>query len=233
MNRPDNLPDIANCFRLMEEYAMLPNIRRHSIMVARVALLILDGLSQNRTIQPFLPDRPLVAAGALLHDIAKTPCLHNDGDHARVGGEICDRLGFPEIARIVEEHVLLRNHDDERRRRGEFSARELIYYADKRVRHEEVVSLDERLDYIVERYGGGEAEIERRIRENFVRCVQLEYFLFSFLPFSPADLAQLVRNYGGENLAGEMFPAEGMTYPGREQETGQVGSGLIDSMVRG
>ena len=44
----------------------------------------------------------------------------------------------------------------QRRRRGIFTAREIIYYADKRVRHEEIVSLDDRLEYILEHYGLGD-----------------------------------------------------------------------------
>ena len=187
-----SIPDVTHCFRLMDEYAMLPNIRRHSIMVARVALQLMEGLAQNEIAAPCIPDRTLITAGALLHDIAKTPCLQSGGDHARAGAEICDRLGYPEIARIVEEHVVLRDHDLTRCRQGVFTASEVIYYADKRVRHEEIVSLEIRLEYILERYGAGKPEIERRIRENFACCVQLEDSLFSFLTFSPAELAQLV-----------------------------------------
>ena len=187
---------------------MLPNIRRHSVMVARVALQLVEGLAQNAKTEPCIPDRALITAGALLHDIAKTPCLQTGGDHARAGAEICERLGYPEIARIVEEHVLLRDHDSARRKQGMFTAREVIYYADKRVRHEEIVSLEDRLEYILERYGAGKLEIERRIRENFARCVQLEYFLFSFLPFSPEQLAQLVLRRREEAPSGQ-FPFEG------------------------
>lgn len=203
-----NIPDVAHCFRLMDEYAMLPNIRRHSVMVARVALQLMEGLAKNGIAGPCLPDRALIAAGALLHDIAKTPCLQTGGDHARAGAEICARLGYPEIAAIVAEHVLLRDHDRARRKQGKFTACEIIYYADKRVRHEEIVGLEDRLDYILERYGAGEPGIERRIRENFAKCVELEHSLFSFLPFSPEQLAQLVPRQG-EGTPAELSSFEG------------------------
>jgi putative nucleotidyltransferase with HDIG domain len=216
------IPDVAHCFRLMDEYAMLPNIRRHSVMVARVALQLMDGLAHNERISSWLPDRDLVAAGALLHDIAKTPCLQSGDDHARAGAEICERLGYPEIARIVAEHVVLRDHDRARNELGKFTAREIIYYADKRVRHEEIVSLQERLVYILERYGAGEPEIERRIRENFAGCVQLENSLFSFLSFVPAQLAQLVPGHR-EGAPLELFPAgSAVECSGRVKGEGQV-----------
>ncbi|MCL7488333.1 MAG: HD domain-containing protein [Desulfobulbaceae bacterium] len=187
-----DIPDIARCFQLMDEYAMLPNIREHSVIVARAALRIIEGFEEGEPIPPAIPDRCLVAAGALLHDIAKTPCLKNGCDHARKGAEICLHLGYPEIASIVEEHVILRDHDAKRRSLGLFNAREIIYYADKRVRHEEIVSLEDRLEYILEHYGNGDPEMHRLIRINFNRCVELEEFLFAFLPFSPDQLAEEV-----------------------------------------
>lgn len=176
----------------MEEYGMLPNIRRHSITVTRVALQLLEGFRENRSLQVELPERELIVAGALLHDIAKTPCLRNGGDHAMAGAEICTELGFPEIARIVGQHVILTDHDPARYERGVFSATEIIYYADKRVRHEEIVSLEDRLEYILENYGMGDLMLHKLIRENFQKCVRLEQYFFSFLNFQPEQLAEKV-----------------------------------------
>lgn len=187
-----NIPGIAECFQLMDEYAMLPNIRRHSVIVARAALWIIEGFGKSELIPPAMPDRSLVAAGSLLHDIAKTPCLRNGCDHAREGAEICLRLGYPEIASIVGEHVVLKSYDEKLWSRGVFRAGEIIYYADKRVRHEEIVSLEDRLEYILERYGNGDPEMHRLIRRNFDKCVELEGHLFAFLPFSPVQLAEQV-----------------------------------------
>lgn len=183
-----NIPTITECIRLMEQYEMLENIRHHSLVVARIADLLVDGL-QNMVGDHPVPDRNLVIAGALLHDIAKTPCLKNACDHALAGAEICDRHGYPEIARIVEEHVILKDHDPVRYEQGHFTAREIVYYADKRVRHTEIVSLDDRLIYILEHYGNGDSYIHERIRENFNKCVQIEQFMFRFLSFTPDGLA--------------------------------------------
>lgn len=188
----DRIPDVAQCFQLMEEYGMLPNIRRHSIVVAQVALQLIEGFEQSKILPASIPDRDLVVAGALLHDIAKTPCLKNGCDHAREGADICLQLGYPEIASIVEEHVILKDHNAERRSQGLFHATEIIYYADKRVRHEEIVSLDDRLEYILEHYGNGEPWLHKLIRINFQKCVDLERHLFTFLPFSTVQLSEIV-----------------------------------------
>jgi len=184
----------------MEEYAMLPNIRRHSIVVAKVGLRIVDGLNENETLQSSVPDESLIIAGALLHDIAKTPCLKNGCDHARAGAEICHNLGYPEIARIVGEHVLLKEHDSFCCSQGIFSAAEIIYYADKRVRHEEIVSLEVRLEYILENYGMGDQVRHRLIQENFDKCVKLEEQIFQFLPFSSSQLPEKVLGSSSDTL---------------------------------
>ncbi len=179
----------------MKQYEMLPNIRQHSIVVARVAEHLVDNLHLSPTSSHGQDDslnKMTVIAGALLHDIAKTQCLNEHCDHARLGAEICLELGFPEIGRIVEEHVILKRHDPAHYAQGIFSAREIVYYADKRVRHDEIVSLTERLDYIISRYGRKNTRIESLIRNNFNKCVSLEKHLFSFLDFPPDELPERV-----------------------------------------
>jgi len=204
----ERIPDIDECFRLMEQYGMLPNIRHHSIVVARVTWQLIDALQRSDLLSAPVPDQGLSVAGALLHDIAKTTCLADGCDHAEVGAEICRLHGYTGIARIVAEHVILQGHDPQRYRRGLFTAREVVYYADKRVRHEEIVSLDERLDYILEHYGRNDFLLHELIRKNFVRCVELEHHLFSFLPFAPEQLAAAV--------SGDQAAAAGCLPPGSE-----------------
>lgn len=202
----NNIPDISRCFQLMEQYKMLPNIREHSVIVARVALRLIDGFREDNPVPSAVPGRSLIAAGALLHDIAKTHCLKNGCDHAAAGANICMELGYPEIAGIIREHVILRDHDAERRRRGRFNAREIIYYADKRVRHEEIVSLDDRLEYILEHYGNDDPDMHQRIHVNFAKCVELEHYIFSFLSFPPQQLAEEVANSSPDRLDSYLDP---------------------------
>lgn len=173
----------------MDKYEMLDNIREHSFIVARVAETIVNGLlmAEDETCKP--PDLDLVLAGALLHDIAKTKCLDGSCQHAEEGLVICAEHEYPEVGNIVKQHVILNSFRPDDYQRGRFPAREIVYYADKRVRHDEIVPLSQRLDYIIDKYSRGSAHIKQRIRENFALCVELENYLFSFLPFGPADLA--------------------------------------------
>lgn len=196
MNKINSIPSVPECLALMDRYGMFDNIRAHSLTVARVAKSLLMGLAENKTSTPTVgtvaPDPDLVIAGALLHDIAKTICLQQDCLHADKGGDICIALGYPAIGEIVREHVLLKDFSTERYARGIFHAKEIVYYADKRVRHDHIVSLDERLAYILERYGKNIPERHQRIEDNFQRCRTLEQYLFDRLPFSPDTLAEQV-----------------------------------------
>jgi putative nucleotidyltransferase with HDIG domain len=178
------VPRVEECYALMDEFRMLENIRQHSIIVARVAELIASGLVQGGV--DIALDR--IIAGALLHDIGKTICLEQGGDHAQVGREICLRRKLHEVADIVGEHVRLRDFQPH----GTISEKEIVYYADKRVNHSSVVTLDQRLHYILDRYGGNNGEICRRIRANFVQCRMVEEKLFARLSYFPTEIAAIL-----------------------------------------
>lgn len=176
----------------MDEYAMLDNIRDHSLMVARVAWVLLQRLADSPKANSTVPSENLVLAGALLHDIAKTPCLKSSCDHARHGRDICLELGYPEVAEVVREHVILTEFSITRYDNGHFLAKELVYYADKRVRHDEIVSLEERLEYILENYGNNDPTRYSLIRKNFAKCLQLESCLFSATEIEAYDIQEAV-----------------------------------------
>lgn len=186
------VPTISQCRAYMDDFAMLDNIRAHSFMVARAAAALLAGLKRAEKCRAPLPDGDLVVAGALLHDIAKTQCLHGKCRHALVGRDICYDLGYPAIGEIVLEHVILSDYAPERYNQGIFNAKELVYYADKRVRHDLIVSLDSRLEYILGRYGDNDPEKEGLILANFRHCQEFERLLFSFVDFPPLDLAERI-----------------------------------------
>ena len=183
-----SIPDADTCRRYFDDYEMFDNIRDHSILVARVAATLCDGLARQGSCASPLPNRALTVAGALLHDIAKSQCIKSGCHHAEVGREICEELGYPEVGEIVAEHVVLRHFRADAYQRGLFSAKELVYYADKRVRHDQIVPLSGRLAYILERYGQGNPEKEELIRRNFQRTLDFEALLFTHLPLAPDQL---------------------------------------------
>lgn len=178
------IPSIQVCFRLMEDYKMLEHIKAHSVVVAAVARAIaadLKGAGMPLSIRK-------ATAGALMHDIGKTASLESGEDHAELGRRICVANELYEISDIVAEHVVLKNYSPE----GALTEKEVVYYADKRVNHDRIVDLKERLAYILTRYGGSREPLCLRIRKNFEVCRQVEKKLFERLGFTPDALPRVV-----------------------------------------
>jgi putative nucleotidyltransferase with HDIG domain len=156
MSSTDRIPSPEECAELMAKYCMLPNIIAHSRQVMRVALAITDNLKSGVSI-----NRNLVIAAALLHDITKTRALTTREPHDQSGGELLQELGFTSIGEIVKQHVILPDFNPQEK----LAEREIINYSDKRVMHDRIVSLGERVEDLIARYGNSE-EIRNLIRQN-------------------------------------------------------------------
>lgn len=179
------IPSVEKCFEFMEKYHMLDNIRAHSIVVEKVAGIIARGLRDTGL------DISLerITAGALMHDIGKTLCLNTSGDHTAKGMEICLQNDLHEIADIVREHVQLQNYQPAEA----IHEKEIVYYADKRVKHDAIVSLEERLKYLIRRYGKGKEHYIQLLREGFDLWKAVEKKIFARLNFRPEDLAGMIK----------------------------------------
>ncbi len=179
-----NLPRRPVCLQLMAEFDMLPHIREHSFLVMEVALY----LGQNLLAAGVPLHLPLIEAGALLHDLGKTPCLGTGENHAEWGAKILEKRGYPEVAQIVRQHVFLDPPGLDHHLRREA---ELVNYADKRVLHTQVVTLNQRFADLKKRYGQNRPEHLARINAAELLAHTLEAKIFRPLAISPADLLKL------------------------------------------
>jgi putative nucleotidyltransferase with HDIG domain len=179
-NADDRIPSRAECDKLMATYSMLPNIVAHSLQVTRVSLAIIDNLKNGISV-----NRDLVTAAALLHDITKTRSFVTGERHDASGGELLRQLGFPRVAEVVEQHVTI--HD--LHLQGRLEEREIVYYADKRVLHDAVVTVDERMKDILQRYGAAE-EMRRLIHYNRGQVLAVERKIADLMKI---DINQAVR----------------------------------------
>ena len=170
----DKIPDRNECEELMARYAMLPHIAEHSRQVMRVALAVTDHLKAGVSV-----NKQLVMAAALLHDITKTRSLKTREKHAASGGALLRDLGFPLVAEIVEQHVIIRDLNPE----GEIEEKEIVYYADKRVMHDTIVSLEERVEDLIQRYGKKE-EIRVEILRNQKQMLVVEKKIAAYMKTS-------------------------------------------------
>jgi uncharacterized protein len=165
------IPTVEECYELMKSYAMLPNIVAHSQQVARVAAAIMDNLNDGTGIR-----REAVITACLLHDITKTRSLQTREHHDISGGRLLTELGFPAIGAMVEEHVILKGFQSG----GNLLDKEIVFYADKRVMHDRIVTVEERMADLIIRYGTTEERF-RSIKSNNKQVCQLEAKLSRFM----------------------------------------------------
>lgn len=150
------VPGEGGCLALWDRYDMLPNVRDHSLVVARVA----TALAERGAARGLDLNVAEVRASALLHDLAKTYTIHYGGNHSQLGAAwVMEETGNPLIAQGVAHHVFWPFELDAER---DFLPL-CVLYGDKRVAHDHVVGMDERFVDLMERYGSSEA-IRARIQ---------------------------------------------------------------------
>lgn len=173
------IPTRDECLRLMSECGMLDNIIDHSIEVTKVALFL--SIELNKRGQKI--DLLLVEAASLLHDLAKAECIKTKGDHAWTGSQILKRMGYERVAEVVAQHVWLSREEDP----SSVSEEEVVNYADKRVMHDRIVSLDERFNDLKNRYGGDKKAFDywERLEK---KIYEIEHKIFYILQVAPDDL---------------------------------------------
>ena len=158
---------------------MLDHIIAHSSRVRDVATFIAEKLKGHR----INLNLDLIRASAMLHDVTKTRSITTGERHASTGARLLKTLGYPEVGSIVGQHVLLENYDVNESP----SEADIVNYSDKRVLHADVVTLNERMTYIMDRYGNNEIERDRiRTLREYTNI--LEAKIFSYLHFNPDDL---------------------------------------------
>jgi putative nucleotidyltransferase with HDIG domain len=167
----DVIPSREECEKLMVQHSMRPNIVDHSIQVMNISTAITDNLKNGVSL-----NRNLVIAAALLHDITKTRSLETNERHDISGGELLRKMGFTSVAEIVEQHIIFQNFNPQ----GRLEEREIIFYTDKRVNHDKIVTIDERVHYLIQRYGDTE-EIRNQIFRNKNLVLAVESKISDFM----------------------------------------------------
>jgi uncharacterized protein len=173
------IPTREECLYLMAQCRMLSHIKEHSFTVARVALFLSEEL--NKKGQRI--DLKLVEAASLLHDIAKTECLVSKKDHAETGFQLLAAKGYERVGGVVAHHVRLPRGGDPSR----VTETEVVNYADKRVRHDQIVSVEERFADLITRYGTNEKAVEF-LQEMREKTSEIERKIFSILVLDPKIL---------------------------------------------
>jgi putative nucleotidyltransferase with HDIG domain len=166
----------------MGQCRMLGNIVEHSLVVARVARYLAEALREKG--QEI--DAGLVEAASLLHDITKTECLVTKEDHAETGFRFLLSMGYERVGEVVAYHVRLPPGGESAR----VTETEIVNYADKRVRHNRIVSLEERFVDLRARYGTEQKAVEylEAMKE---KTLEVERKIFSILRIDPGIIETL------------------------------------------
>ncbi len=173
------IPAEKECIQLLEKYETPVHIIAHSKKVWDVGKILGIGL----LIKNYPVNIELLAASCLLHDIGKYPCIVDGGGyHDARGGQILESEGFPVVAGIISQHVVLRTPAD-----APVAEEHLLFYADKRVVHDEVVTIEDRFLYLQATYGKTSKAVEGLM---FMKqeTERLERAIFAHLNFSPDDV---------------------------------------------
>ena len=147
------IPTKEECIELLRKNNVPDNIIAHSSAVCDFSMKICDIL-EKRGINV---DRDLVAAAALLHDVKKLA----PGEHEIEGASYAESFGFPEVAILIKKHGLKRCHEDEFKPKT--WEEKIIFYSDKRIKNDKTVSVDERFEYIKQKYKRGVVDREIKL----------------------------------------------------------------------
>ena len=164
-----------DCYALWDKYAMPENIRRHSRLVAHIAQILAELAMQRHF--PVVAEE--VRCSALLHDLGKSYSLRFGGSHSMLGaGWVVGETHCYGIAKGVMHHV-----------NWPWPVREdasicqlpiLVMYADKRVSHDQGVTLAERFQDLEQRYGIS-SEAKASLAASFEQILEIERILAKVL----------------------------------------------------
>ncbi|WZL73877.1 NTP transferase domain-containing protein [Clostridiaceae bacterium 35-E11] len=137
INKEKTLTTIG-CMNILKEFNVSQKVINHGKKVAQVSCH-LAFLLNNKGLNLHI-DR--IKSAGLLHDIAK-----GNPNHAKLGEEIIETLGYREVSKIVGQHRDIHFCMDEN-----ITEAEIVYLADKLVKEDKMVLLEERFKTSLEKF---------------------------------------------------------------------------------
>lgn len=168
------LPRPAECRALWAWYATKDDVIAHSRKVAELVSVLATEL--NRRGWNF--NRDLLFAAGLLHDIAK-----GRRNHAQKGAELLKAWGYPAVAALVACHTDLPYAP------CSLGETELFYLADKLVRGERRVMLEERFKGPLQRFAG-QPEILEAVQRRYAHARTVQGHVEKILGRSLEEILQ-------------------------------------------
>jgi len=169
------------CISLLKKYKNPDNIIAHSMVVNEVSCF----LAKKLILSGETLDYDMVNFGSLLHDIDKFQTL-NTKNHAILAKRWLDDMGLRDISKVVFSHKLgCVLHKKTYPKNWE---EKIIYYADKRVKYDMIVTLKDRFNYLRNRYGKLYPESMRKIDSAEPEAYKIEKEIFDTIGINPLRL---------------------------------------------
>jgi len=135
------IPSREECLDILNKNKTPSNVIEHCKTVCKLAEDIAGKLI-NKGIEV---NKKLVIAAALLHDIER-----EKENHIAEGTKLLKSMGFSEVSEVIKKHSLYGIEDENAQPKT--IEEKIVFYADKRVKGDEIVSLRERFEDIKKRY---------------------------------------------------------------------------------
>ena len=156
---------VNDCIEKLRTTQTTKYVYEHSFKVTQVALYIYYLITPIHQVN--FED---LFVGGLLHDITKARSLITKESHALTGGNVAKELGCKnEICQIIWQHV------DPIKENGKLTEIDIVCYADKRVKWDYIVTMEERMQDIYIRYHRNQTpEILEKQRKRDELYLQIE-----------------------------------------------------------
>ena len=155
------IPAKEECFFILKKNKTPSEVIKHCKTVCKVA----EDIANKLIKKGFKINKELVVAASLLHDIER-----EKDNHVIEGAKLLKNLGFCEISKVTRKHSLykIENEDVQPKTIEE----KIVFYADKRVKDNKIVSLEERFEDIKKRYNldlRSEFEFAKKIEKELLK----------------------------------------------------------------
>ena len=202
------LATIEEIEKLWDKYTVPKNVREHMKMVARVAVFIASRFKEK----DIDVDIELIEKASLLHDLirvcnfktfdhkgyrtdppseqelaewTKIKATYGSMHHAEAACQVLKQI-YPELAEVIGKHRYSLIGTDLGPKTWE---EKIVNYADKRVAHDKVVSVEERQNYTL--WKEKRDKLTEEENQKLKRLKELENEIFSKLDIKPEDLQKL------------------------------------------
>ena len=147
----DQIPSKEECIAILNKNKTPSNVIGHSKAVCEFA----EDLAEKLIKKGVKVNKKLVIASTLLHDIER-----EKDNHVIAGAKLLKSMGFSGVSEVARKHSL---YEIEKEKNRPLSVEEkILFYSDKRLKGNKIVSLNER-----------KKDLEKRYNRDFSR--QFEY----------------------------------------------------------